>query len=349
MRRFLIPFLIFPFPFFRLRADPVIEHWVAYSPSDSWQPGRNAESTLVWNDLLSLRSYHFTGIATYGTLDSLHRVARFAKRLGFQEVIVGIWIDRDTSRNRKEIEWGISTRDFADAYCVGNEALFFRRLDSTINDTNYLRWAMETVRNATNKPVTTAEPWTMYYRPGYGDWLLRNCDFLFPIINPTNDNILEPTLGALWVKGQFESLRVRAREIPVRVRESGWPTNSESLHHRVWANEEFQAEFFRNLDRLFADSLHSSFFFEAFDQFWKNWGATEPYWGLFNSQRMPKLYAGGLGIKFREIEKKDRRDFNNQPPFFDPLGRKIDGRKASASGIHIFFGKDGKRVFLQVK
>ncbi len=338
-------FLIF-LPLF-LFANPVINHWVAYSPSYNWQPGLVAESSLVWQDLRTLSWHNFVGIATYGALDSLHRVARYAKRLGFSEVIVGIWIDSNMVNNREGIKWAISAQNFADAYCVGNEVLFFHRLPPSINDTNYLRWAMDTIRQVTRKPVTTAEHWKVYDSLPYRDWLLRNCDFLFPIINPTDNGIRDPSLGARWVKGKFDSLRTIAGQKPVRIREAGWPTNSESLHHRVWANEIYQDLFFRSLDSLFAESLPFCFFFEAFDQFWKR-GGTQPYWGLFDSARHAKLFAGRLGINWEDKRRGEKRNWKTmvirrltqeQFPIFDASGRKINLPKFLSPGIYLFYNE----------
>jgi exo-beta-1,3-glucanase (GH17 family) len=275
-----------------LSANPVMVNWVAYSPSDSWQPGQVAESSLVWRDLEVLQGFGFIGLATYGTLDSLCVVPRLARRLGFEYVVMGVWIGEDTAANRQGIDLAIEYHADADAICVGNEALFLGRAD-----TSYLGWAMDTIRAATGKPVTTSEHWTMYSNPGYGPWLLRNCDFLFPILNPTDNGIYDPDSGVLWVMDQLASVKAMAGEsLGVLVREAGWPTNSDSASQRAWANETNQYLFLGQLRSWFAwDTLY--FCCEAFDGWWKNWDPTQPYWGLFDSERLPKLYAGGLGIE----------------------------------------------------
>ena len=275
-----------------LTANPIISHWVAYSPSGSWQPGQVADSSLIWHDLRVLSEFHFCGLTTYGTLDSLCTVPRLARRFGFEPIVMGVWIDSNETLNRRSIELAIEYHADADAICVGNEALFFNRVD-----TSYLQWAMDTIRTATGKPVTTSEHWTMYSRPGYQQWLLRNCDFLFPILNPTDNGIHEPGPGVDWVMDQLGSIETMAGDsLGVILKEAGWPTNSDDPPQREWANEASQYSFLNELSGRFGgDTLY--FCFEAFDGWWKTGDPTQPYWGLFDSARLPKLYAGGLGIE----------------------------------------------------
>lgn len=87
---------------------------------------------------------------------------------------MGIWIDVDDSVNRIEICRTIAESVYVNAYCVGNEVLLFNWQDAA-----YLKWALDTVRQATQKPVTTAETWWQYLSGPYGDWLFRNCDSSF--------------------------------------------------------------------------------------------------------------------------------------------------------------------------
>lgn len=277
---------------FNLSGNPVLWHWVAYSPSDSWQPGQVAESSLVWRDLELLHNFNFDGLITYGTLDSLCRVPRLARRWGFQKVIMGVWIDTNMTTNQQGMDLAINYSDDADAICVGNEALFFNYVD-----TNYLWSVMDEIRFVTGKPVTTSEHWSLYFDSSYQNWLLRNCDFLLPILNPTDNGIFDPIAGALWVKAKFDSLRaIAGPNVEVIVKEAGWPANSDSVQQRTWANEDDQYRYFRRLDDYYIQQTLNFFCFEAFDGWWKNWGPTQPFWGLFDSQRHPKLYAQGLGI-----------------------------------------------------
>ncbi|MDH5684597.1 MAG: hypothetical protein OEZ20_09055 [candidate division WOR-3 bacterium] len=331
---------------FDLLGNPVIWHWISYSPSDSWQPGQEAESSLVWHDLELLHQFSFDGIVTYGTLDSLCRIPRLARRFGFHNIIMGVWIDTNMMNNQQGIELAIGYHEDADAIYVGNEALFFNRVD-----TNYLKRAMDTIRFTTGKPVTTSEHWTMYFQPGYQSWLLQNCDFLFPILNPTDNGIFDPDTGALWVKAQFDSLRAIAGDsVEIIVKEAGWPTYSDSFQQRTWANEGFQDRFFTGLDYFYLEDTLSYHCFEAFDGWWKNWGPTQRYWGLFDSERHPKLYAQGLGIYESPSRYQNRlksriwsnglkgilNNLSNEPIIlFDINGRKVIDLKSDAIGMPV--------------
>ncbi|MEO0078044.1 MAG: glycosyl hydrolase family 17 protein [candidate division WOR-3 bacterium] len=275
-----------------LDANPVIVNWVAYSPSEPWQPGQVIDDSLVRLDLEILARHGFQGLVTYGTLDSLWVVPRLARSVGFQYVVMGVWIDADTAANRQGIRRLIEHHQYADAICVGNEALFFNRVD-----TSYLKWAIDTVRAATGKPVTTSEHWTKYLAPGYAAWLQRNSDFLFPIVNPTDNGITHPDSGVAWVIRTYERITAAAGDsMEVLIKEAGWPTWSDSAQQRVWANEDNQCHFFQRLSFWQRDTM-KYFCFEAFDQWWKNWDPTQRYWGLFDSGRRPKLYAYTLGVK----------------------------------------------------
>ena len=273
--------------------------WVGYSPSYPWQPNVIADSVLVCRDLETLRDYGFRGLVTYGTLDSLCRVPRYAKALGFDSVIMGIWIDTNTTVNQLGITWALRSHGPADKLCVGNEALFLGRCSL-----DYLQRVMDTIRLVTGKPVTTAEHWTMYHHPRYRDWLLQNCDLLFPICNPTDNGIFDPNAGAHWVKARFDSIALLAGDsLPVLVKEAGWPTHSDSIPQRSWANESCQTIFFSLLDSIRDTSRFRFCHFEAYDGYWKRWDSTQRYWGLFDSLRNPKRYVRELMVAEPESER----------------------------------------------
>lgn len=275
-----------------LAANPIVVNWVAYAPSEPWQPGQVIDDSLVRVDLEILARHGFQGIVTYGTLDSLFDVPRLARNVGFQYVVMGVWIDVDTGANRRGIELAIQHHQHADAICVGNEALFFGRVD-----TNYLKWAIDTVRAATGKPVTTGEHWSMYLQSGHAAWLQRNSDFLFPILNPTDNGITDPDSGAAWVIRTYDRIATAAGDsIEVLGKEAGWPTWSDSEPQRAWTNEDNQYSFFQQLSVWQRDTMRY-FCFEAFDQWWKDWEPTQRYWGLFDSERRPKLYVYSLGVE----------------------------------------------------
>jgi exo-beta-1,3-glucanase (GH17 family) len=264
--------------------------WVCYSPSYPFRPNQAADSALVCGDLACLHEYGFGGIVTYGVSDSLGRVARYARANGFDSIIMGVWIDVVDSINRREVLRAIAESASVDAYCVGNEVLFFGR-----RDTAFLRWAMDTVRQASGKPVTTAEHWTVYDWTGIREWLLRNCDFLFPIANPTNEAVRNPDSAVIWVKERFDHIAVMGGEsLRVLVKEAGWPTSSTDTMQFWWANESCQCRLFSLLDTLRDTSAFRFCHFEAFDGYWKDWGPEERYWGLFDQYRNPKRYARTL-------------------------------------------------------
>jgi exo-beta-1,3-glucanase (GH17 family) len=133
--------------------------------------------------------------------------------------------------------------------------------------------------------VTTSEQIEDYLGGGcLNGLLLMVGDWVLPIIQPFNNAIRDPgtaasfvtdRLGALWA---LSTKRVFAKEV-------GWPTNGDP-----GATEAAQQTLFR----LMESHTGSFAYFEAFDQVWKTSQPWEPYWGLWRSDRTPKLYADSV-------------------------------------------------------
>ena len=262
--------------------------WICYAPSHPWQPGHAANPDSLRADLQVLRDWNFEGILTYGSSDQLDSIPRIAESLGFEGMIMGVWIGLDTLQNNNEIQNAIAESNYVDAYCVGNEVLL--RGDQ---DTNYLWEAMLTVQNSTGKPVTTADGVGLYlgeYGLAIQKWLFTHGDWIFPITNPTNHDVKKPDSGFIWVKEKFDTLSLLRDTLAAGktliLKECGWPTNSNNSSDTTWANEENQKQYFNLLDVSYLDF----FYFEAYDQFWKTYASPEPYWGLFDLHRIPKQY-----------------------------------------------------------
>ena len=66
-------------------------------------------------------------------------------------------------------------------------------------------------------------------------------------------------------------------------KESGWPTRADPA-----ATEENQESYFVQLK---AEAVCYAYF-EYADQPWKQGSPWEPFWGLFNEDRSPKLFIG---------------------------------------------------------
>ena len=247
--------------------------WVAYSPTN-FNPSKKEYPSQenIKKDLEVLRQAGFEGIVTYGAEYSLKHVPRLAKQTGFDGVIMGVWDIED----EEEIESAVRAREYVDGYCLGNEG--YKKRYSL----EKVRAAIDKMKESTGKPVTTTEEVDDYY---YDQGLIDISDWIFLNIHPVLSNIRNPDQACEWVKMRIRVLRQRLEKKGLNklivIKETGFPT------HGGWGcSEKKQKEFFELMEK---SRLHF-FYFEAFDQPWKTHLAVEPYWGLFDSERGPKLF-----------------------------------------------------------
>ena len=154
-----------------LPVDPG-SRWCAYSPTN-YDPNAGVQPSLesIDADLDFLIGACFQGIMTYGADGNIALIPERAALKGLR-VIMGVW----NPNNQLEIDNAISASTHVDGYIVGTEGLFFGRYTRA-----QLESAIETVRNATGKPVTTSEIWFEYV----GDvWLVNLGDWVAPNVHP---------------------------------------------------------------------------------------------------------------------------------------------------------------------
>jgi len=260
------------------RVDPwflAARSWMAYSPTN-FNPTINQypDEASLRADLEKLVSINTYGIVTYGSENTLAQIPRIAKDAGIQKVVQGVW----DPLNANEIANALQVQEYVDGYCVGNEGL------GTRYDLPALEQTINFVRGSTNKSVTTTEIIQAYDNPA----LLEVGDWVFPNAHPYWQGIRDPALAVEWTVNQHNLLSGRT---PLRVvfKEVGLPSEGEA-----GLSQENQNSYYRGLENAFIEHLapNTKFMhFEAFDQPWKNNHPVEPHWGLFNSDRTPKIVA----------------------------------------------------------
>jgi exo-beta-1,3-glucanase (GH17 family) len=250
--------------------------WVAYAPTqfDSTleeQPLSSHEmSASIREDLRVLYEAGFRGLVTYSASPPADQIPGIARDVGFEGVVVGVW----NPNAQEEIDRAASLTASVDGYVVGNEGLHFGRytFDELVD-------AMEALRQRTNKPVATTEPWQAY-SPGAA--LLSLGDWIFPNVHPYWAGQREPFWAAHWTVAEFERLRASTAK-PLIFKEVGLPTAGAS-----GMSEENQARFFGLLQQTDVRFVY----FEGYDAPWKTDAPVEPHWGLFHADRAPKQAAG---------------------------------------------------------
>jgi exo-beta-1,3-glucanase (GH17 family) len=244
--------------------------WVDYAPTNYDPAGTEPNVEQVKADLQLLRSAGFRGIVTYSATGVIANVPRIAREVGFEGVVMGIWIPGDPT----ETDTAIEALPFVDGYVVGNEGLSFDRY-------NYetLEGAVIDLQQRSGKPVTTTEIFNLYFK---NENLLSLGDWIFPNAHPYWQGISDPVQALSWTQNTFNALSEKAGSTPLILKEVGLPTSGAPR-----LGEYQQAEYYARL----RESTVKFVYFEAFDQSWKTEGEVGTHWGLFYSDRTPKVVS----------------------------------------------------------
>jgi exo-beta-1,3-glucanase (GH17 family) len=254
--------------------------WVAYTPpSADPNKGIEAKPEAIRADLARLREAKFTGLVTYSSTGVLGRdLPVLAQELGFKGLIMGIW--DPASQDEMKAAESVAKLPIIIGYCIGNEGLNKRYKLADLST------AIEKLRQVTGKPVTTTEEFDDYQDEN----LLNVGDWVFPNAHPYFHNRQDATSAVRWTLGAYDDLTRRTIRF-VLFKEVGLPTAGDALGN---LSENDQAQYYLELAKL---PVHFVYF-EAFDEPWKTDLPIEPYWGIFQSNRAPKL----LGWRLMGIE-----------------------------------------------
>ncbi len=244
---------------------------VAYRPAAHAGGGASARSLRL--DAEALAGAGFTAVTTYGATRALLPVCRFFKRHGFRTVLVGIADPTDLVERRRAAR----LKRCADGYVVGSGGLAAGRYDRAVLDR-----AIQDVRAATGRPVTTREPPASYRDDAS---LVRAGDWLFPIIQPWDAEQRDSQAACGWTIFAYRDLAKDAPAgVPTVVAETGLPTAGAPS-----TSEHYQRAFF-----LCLESRQVPFgYFDAFDPPSPREDAPGVHFGLFTGDGVPKLWAAG--------------------------------------------------------
>jgi exo-beta-1,3-glucanase (GH17 family) len=247
------------------------DRWAAYSPTN-YNPDQGVYPTedSIRQDLDLLVAIGFRGICTYGATNVMGQVPRIAKEAGIRKVVMGIW----DIYSAEEWQNALIAAPYVDAYCVGNEGLNSNPIRYTRAQ---LAQQMACYRFATGKPVTTSEIYAYYDAQ-----LIDMGDWFFPIVHPWWNNRRDPAAAVAWTQERYNQLVDNSRGHFVVLKETGLPTGGDPA-----ASAWNQAVFYHGINSARVRFLY----FEAFDSYWKTAFPFEPYWGLFDRYRVPKVFT----------------------------------------------------------
>jgi exo-beta-1,3-glucanase (GH17 family) len=186
------------------------------------------------------------------------------------------------------IDWSNKYPDIIFTVSLGNEACV-DWTDHFVPVDRVVSFAIK-VKQHISQPITFCEnyvPWLNYLKP-----LAEVIDFIsihtYPVWEYKHiHEAVEYTIA------NYETVAKQYPGIPVVITEAGWATNSHGIGiHSEHVNEENQKIYYDDLMEWTEKNKVLTFFFEAFDEQWK--GSTDPmepekHWGLFRSDRTPKL------------------------------------------------------------
>ena len=259
--------------------------WISFAPT-TYEPNRSPavlpSDDSLRLDLATLRSAGFTGLITYGT--DVQAVPRIAEALGFQHMVLGIW-DPFNARELEAAVKAVRSHDrLITGVIVGNEGLLNGRY--TVDE---ICAVMGRVRKMTGKPVSTTEPVDLIL----SEPKIAQCStFVTVNAHPFFSNQKRPPEAVQWTLEAWAAVRGQYPERPILFKEVGLPTSGD-----VGMSETAQNDYYVRLARTAV--LFS--YFEAFDARFKD-GPIEQSWGLWHSDRTPKLI-----VRFLPWRKEDRQ------------------------------------------
>jgi exo-beta-1,3-glucanase (GH17 family) len=219
---------------------------------------------------LSIRTYGVTG-----DLDSIP----FLCQQNNIDCYPGAWITKSECENEKQINSLIAIANqnlsHVKGLIVGNEVLL--RKDLT---TQQLLDYIYEVKASTNLPVATAET--------YSEWIsnpdLANAvDILFVHIYPYWNGISIDNAMDYILESWNEVKSAYPNKIMV-IGETGWPSEGQIIDNAI-PGEENQRKYFSDFLSLVKENDIQYFYFEIFDEEWKNKfeGETGSHWGMYYS------------------------------------------------------------------
>src|SRR5258707_3900900 len=221
-------------------------------------------------------------IRLYSSTGGVELVPPIAAEFGLK-VTVGAWIDKNSDRNKREIEAAISLakrNSNVNGIVVGNETIF--RGEQKIDDLIEL---IKQVKKSVNVPVTTGEIWNIWRD---NPELASSVDFIAAHVLPYWENFTDKQAVDQAV-AMFQLLRDQFPGKRIVIAEFGWPSSGYNLRNAEPGPFE-QASVLRNFVAR-ADAIGMDYnIVEAIDQPSKYFeGGVGSYWGILNASREPKF------------------------------------------------------------
>lgn len=203
-------------------------------------------------------------------------------------VIAGAWINDNRYANSREIaalKEKLLYYDNIEAAIVGNEVLL--RNDLSVSD---LIAYLDVVREDTDVPVSTAEPWHVWLK---NPELVKHVDYIAVHLLPYHEGLPVEKAPQYAIDRYQELMQAYPRKRIV-ITEVGWPSSGPTIGASV-ASDVNQARFIREFLARNETENYEYYLMEAIDQPWKvnveGWAGA--YWGMFDAKRIEKYSLQG--------------------------------------------------------
>ena len=313
-----------------LPADFGLRKAVSYSPFRTAKnvADRDNEAitaAMIKQDLNLLLAGRFTLIRLFDSSDKVARLTlQVIREHGLDiKVMLGIYVHHDApTANDAELARGIALaheyKDIVVAVSVGNETMVtwsFNRFD-TLAMKDYI----DKVRKAVNQPVTTDDNWAFFAWNRRVEQdpapILASIDFVAMHTYPVLDSVYSPDLwdwrqaavppkqraaamvDAAFARAKFEYTAVRSHmdslglmAMPIVIGETGWQADPAMVPFRAHPVNQKMYVDRMNAWQTTRDGPRTIFYFEAFDEPWKE---ADDKWGLFNVKREARYVVQDL-------------------------------------------------------
>ncbi|OGQ99670.1 MAG: beta-(1-3)-glucosyl transferase [Deltaproteobacteria bacterium RIFOXYD12_FULL_55_16] len=233
---------------------------------------------------LALLAQKTHAVRTYTQEGTLAEIPRLAQKYRLN-VTLGAWLNDDLERNDQEIESVIKVAhenpQNVIRIIVGNESLL--RGDLTPEQlTAYL----DRVQEATAIPVSTAEPWHIWFK--YPE-LEEHVDYIATHMLPYWEGV-EMAESIDYIVKHMNMLKQKFPDKEVIIGEVGWPSNGRT-RQMAEASPANEAIFLRRFLAKAEQEKYTYYVMEAFDQPWKQGseGSVGAYWGVYDINRQAKF------------------------------------------------------------
>ncbi len=280
----------------------------SYRDGESPMQGSVSSEQDILEDMTILaesESHPFNLIRMYAADPASEQVLKVIRKHNLPiKVMQGAWLDSNDpmEKNEQQIEEVIRLaneyENIVVAVNLGNEIFVdwsYHGFDAD-QIPMYLDW-VEKVQNAVNVPVTLADDYNFWNKP-HSKEIGEKLDFIvLHAYAMWNSKQLDEAVT--WTEEIYNDIQSRFPDKQIVLGESGWATSSISSNGDerlivAEASEEAQAQFYNEYMQYLRDNEIASFYFEAFDEKWKGGldkpdGIAEKNWGLYRSDRSPKL------------------------------------------------------------